>query len=685
MASVPPSSPFLESPDGTPGSAVKPSGSNRRRATTSLDKISQLTELVHSLEYQLQAEKDSRERDRINHENSIRELEDRVNREGKRADGLESDQSFLFNRHKEATDELAKLKDAHMQDKQRCEDVIRELRDQLAKTEVEYEDAVSEIQTIRSQTARDADQLSMENKTLHGSLEAVNSEVQRLNDELRQKQQLLAERDGELEQYRRRADSNRESQDDSHEQELEALQGEISGLLAHSRQVEDLVAKQESELRTLREEMRLAAVVEEEKNSLASKIQRLEHENERLSHFEIRVVDLEQERKRWQLYLDSSDEFNSPEEIAKALVHARLESVRLKERLGELEAQIAEAAPDSDFASEISKLQADLEDIRLKLSAELQTKLRLQKQNELLSRETEMLREQLKSYQQTEGAGQGTPERVAELEKLLEQHKAESNKLRSALAEREGLVAKLNSPKRPRASDNGESGDTERLAEQVRKTRNLQAEVDRMRSVLAESQKEIDVLQERLKGAEAVTQTKQRILELRANPTAAHEAIKREMLETLRKENEDLLAVVEKSDLSSDKLVPISTLERSKADLRELERTIAEQNKRMTRLKEVFSKKSVEFRDSVFQLLGYRIDLLPNKKVRATSIFAAENESFTFLADSKGKKFVGIEKSPLSTEYDNLVSFWIKERNDIPCFLAAINLELYDKTKGQIP
>lgn len=661
-----------------------------------VDRISQLTERVHALEYELQAERDARERDRVSFDNSVRELEERVQREGKRADGLESDQAFLFARHKETSEELAKARDAHQLERQRLEETIRGLREQLVQTEVEYEDAVSESQSAAARASQENEQLSVRCRTQAESLETMQSEVERLNSELRERQQALAARDEELEELRNQAAGGRApasstaGEEQGSTDEAEALRAELSELLTHTRAVENAAAKAETEVKTLREQRRLTAAVEEEKNSLASRVQRLEQENERLGGFELRVLDLEQERKKWALYLDNSDEFNSPEDMAKALVHARLEAVRLKERIGELEEQLAAANTGVDMSADVARAREETEDLRLKLDAELQNKHRLQTQCDLLGREVEMLTDQLKSYQQTEGAGQPVPERLAQLEKLLEEHKSEAVRLRTALAERDGLVAKLNSPKRPRSSGVGlaagpDNDGGERLAEQMRKTRNLQAEVDRLGGELSDARKEVEVLTNRLHDAEAATETKHRILELRANPTAKHEAIKREMLEALRKENEDLLAVVQNNaNGSPDATVPASALERSRADLRELERTITEQNKRMTRLKEVFSKKSLEFREAVFQLLGYRIDLLPSKKVRVSSVFASEDESFTFLADSKGKKFVGIEKSPLASQYDNLVTFWIKERNDIPCFLAAINLELYENTKGRM-
>jgi len=77
-----------------------------------------------------------------------------------------------------------------------------------------------------------------------------------------------------------------------------------------------------------------------------------------------------------------------------------------------------------------------------------------------------------------------------------------------------------------------------------------------------------------------------RVLQLKDNPTERHEIIKRERLDALKKENTDLLAQLEGRP-GGAKLVPMSTLENSRMDVKEMEKVVAEKEKRMMRLKEV--------------------------------------------------------------------------------------------------
>jgi len=59
---------------------------------------------------------------------------------------------------------------------------------------------------------------------------------------------------------------------------------------------------------------------------------------------------------------------------------------------------------------------------------------------------------------------------------------------------------------------------------------------------------------------------------------------------------------------------------------------------------------------------------------------SSEEESFTFDPDAGTMKLSGSVDSAFARECSNLISFWVQERREIPCFLAALNLELYDRT-----
>jgi mitotic spindle assembly checkpoint protein MAD1 len=138
--------------------------------------------------------------------------------------------------------------------------------------------------------------------------------------------------------------------------------------------------------------------------------------------------------------------------------------------------------------------------------------------------------------------------------------------------------------------------------------------------------KEIEALQFRLTSMEG---TSTRILQLKDNPTAREQAVKVSELKALKEENAALLAQLEGRE-GELRMVPKATLENVRAEVKALEKVVAEKEKRMARLKEIWSAKSLEFREAVLSLLGYKLDFLPNGRVRVTHMFGNDSQSIEF-------------------------------------------------------
>jgi mitotic spindle assembly checkpoint protein MAD1 len=163
---------------------------------------------------------------------------------------------------------------------------------------------------------------------------------------------------------------------------------------------------------------------------------------------------------------------------------------------------------------------------------------------------------------------------------------------------------------------------------------NITTEISQLRKHDILSKKEIQALHHRLSCMQG---TSTRILQLKDNPTSREQAVKLSQLTALREENRALLAQVEGRVEDIGKVVPVSTLENARADVRSMEKVVAEKEKRMMRLKEIWSAKSLEFREAVYSLLGWKIDFMPNGRVRVTHMFAG-NEEQTIEFDGEAGK-----------------------------------------------
>lgn len=254
----------------------------------------------------------------------------------------------------------------------------------------------------------------------------------------------------------------------------------------------------------------------------------------------------------------------------------------------------------------------------------------------------------------------------------------------SDLSKQEALpVAVANGTKRPR-----EEEPDERLGQLSRKIRKLQDDNSNLQQAYKIAQSELSAQKSILESQTSTSRT--RILELRSNPTAIAEAVKTSTLQALKSENAALLAQLE-GQLST-KMVPVQTLENTRRDLADMEKVVAEKEKRMMRLKQIWSSKSLEFREAVASVLGWKMDFMPNGRVKVTSMFypssgtdggdgpGGDENSIIFDGEQGTMKISGGPKSLFALEIKEMIKFWVEGRKEIPCFLAACTLEFYEKT-----
>jgi len=95
--------------------------------------------------------------------------------------------------------------------------------------------------------------------------------------------------------------------------------------------------------------------------------------------------------------------------------------------------------------------------------------------------------------------------------------------------------------------------------------------------------------------------------------------------------------------------------------------------------------------------LGWRLDFEPNGRVKATSMFypklpkrkdsdkdggvdEEEGSSFILFDGEQGTmKVSGGPQSQFAKEIRGLIEFWVDGRGQVPCLLAAMTLEFYER------
>lgn len=655
-----------------------------------------LRELVRTLSFQLASLRDDYELARLKNEQTVRDLQTQMGERDRTVTKLKSDNAFLYSRHTQQVADLADAKTEARKTQQELEETVRKLRDELAEAHdasgVAARTAASQRKAIelevKSQTA--AAQSAME------SQQKITRELVQTRKKLEEERLRAVDLEAEVDALKTRL-VNRSTNKGSETTDSDAdacVQAGLAEQITRIRELETALATARQRIQQLEDDKVVVAVVEDEKQALLRQLASADQLRVQLVETELRLADAQAAQDRWALFLVQSDlGFRAPEDVVRALMQARAENVSLLARIGRLEADSASALLVADnMRVQIDTLATENTELAARADKEAETAAQHKREAELATSEVTLLREQLKSYDTEEALLQKKEpdtlkvERIRELEALVDNYRKERSEFLQRLAAKPDLSANNSTePLTPLKRKLTPYGSDERVAELTRKARVLQTELDQLRIENTRLTQELSVQAAQLAKAEKTKALRVRVLELKDNPASRHEAIKQTMLTALKKENTALLAQVERRAQEKNRpLVPYASLEVLRAEMRELNDTLAEKNKRMERLKQVFARKSQEFRETVFALLGYRVDLLPNKKVRATSIYAQSDEhSFTFVPDPRGRtiKFTGVDDTgPLKDEYNNLISFWIKERQDIPCFLAALNLELYDKT-----
>ncbi|KAJ5676906.1 Mitotic checkpoint [Penicillium maclennaniae] len=652
---------------------------------------------VSTLRYELENIRQERELEALRHEKETRDLQLRADADFRKAQASEAASQRATHKSESLAKELKEAQDQALDEKTGLERKIRSLQDEKQNIQEEFSDVEARLSDQDRQFKYQINELETVRASLQKTIEELQNDLQSARSSQQATQEKLSEREAEVAELE--SENIRLKAEGSGAEELVVLKRELSDQVNHIRELESTNRDQNAELRHLRKVQKNVEVVEEQKRSLENQLQLMKGLEAELGTLQFQKQMLEDERQSWHSLLqdnDQSAEFDSPEAVVKALVQERIEKAFLVDKLGKADAQSLEKdealqvleSEKKQLGQELEKLRAASGSAGVPAGAEARLRSRLERQRALAVKEVEYLRAQLKTFdaeEETMNTDQGTFDeqksaQIAQLEKIVDEYRVELQQTHEELSKREApqqneAQAEARGTKRPLSPAESDA-ENERLAVLSRKNRKLQEALSQAEQSTTLARKELDAAKSQIKSLKSKSRT--RILELRNNPTAEAEKIKMSSLKTLQSENRDLLAQL-RGEHTGVKVVPISTLESLKLEMQDMEAIVADKEKRMRRLKEIWTAKSSEFREAVASLLGYKLDFLPNGRVRVTMGDGGEN-SIVFDGENGTMKISGGPNSLFAMEIKHLIKFWVEERKDIPCFLAAMTLDFYDKT-----
>lgn len=589
--------------------------------------------------------------------------------------------------------EVQENRDSFTHEKQDLERRLRAAEAQGSTWREETNEVRGELSSLERRSKHDLSGLDAKHETLKRTLESVQREREEKSRALETTQQKLAERDivaAGLESEVMRLEAQVDDADT-----LALIKRELSDQVAHITKLEATNTSQFIELKQLRRQQKSIEVVQEEKRMLEGKIRLMNDLRKELSEAQLQRQILEDERTSWTSYLedlgrqDGDIKFDNPQELAQAFMQACTEKAFLTNRIGELSTEATTSGQKcKELEDRIASLQDEAAQAKTQAApdgADARTRARLERQRTLANKEIEYLRAQVKAFEAEEA--EFAPERhdearasqMQDFEKLVNGYRDEVDALRAELEKPAvNLDTASAGSKRPREGDD----DDERVGEMTRKLRAQQDTISQMTTAESILRKEVEAQKSQLSSLHAKSRT--RVLELRSNPTADAEALKMSTLKALRLENTALLAQLEgRDDVDT---VPVAALDRLREEVVAQKGEVAFRDKRIQRLRETFVSKTNEFREAIASMLGWKVDFLPNGRVRVSSIFNPptaddpDGNSIMFDGEAGTMKCSGGSRSAFADELRENIEFWVEGRGEIPCFLAACSLEFYDKS-----
>ena len=593
--------------------------------------------------------------------------------------------------------ELQSIQDESANQQQNFDKRIKASEERTRSLQEDFDESQTELSTLDRQHQHQLQDVESKRAILQRSLDNLRSEFEQKSTALQEAQDQLSHRDSEFGQLESELLGMKAQIGDV--DGLVTIKKELSEQVSHIRKLERSNREQGAELQHFRQIHKAVEIVEEEKRALQNKVRLMDDLRCQLGEAQIQKQRLEEERRSWTSYLeeaggqDGAVEFESPEAIARALMQERLENASLVEKLGVIQPEVsAREEIIRSLESEKAKLHSELEKQRV-TGGENRAKSRLERQKALAVKEVEYLRAQLKTFESEDLTNELDSEveedpkvkRIQDLEGLVDQYRSEIRNLNNDLSKHDEYLQPPDARNLKRPHDDESD---ERLGLLSRKNRKLQAELSTLQQSNSLLQAELTASKSQLSSIQEASRI--RILSLRSNPTSDFEDMKFSHIAILRDENKALLAHLEREPYDT-KVVPISTILSARLEIENLEKLVAERDKRLLRLRKVCEAKVMEFREAVQSLLGWRIDWLPNGKMKMTSSLNPgdvdeEDEedsgsNYLIFDGKKGEMKVGSgPQSEFALEIRGLIRYWVEERKEFPAFLAAATLEFYEKT-----
>ncbi|KAH9021960.1 MAD-domain-containing protein [Lactarius pseudohatsudake] len=605
------------------------------------------------------------------------QLETRLRERDAAIERLEADRRWLAEREQEEREEKERVSKEREDEKDYAD--LQDKLDALSHTTSQKLAAQAAELTARE---RQVDSLSAELRASHDAAAAHSAEALRLQSAL--DAQATAQADV--------------SRHDAEEGSWSVLRGEITRQAEHTRQLEVAHARAMVELGSLRERHTAIEVLREQNRALERRAAGADELRE--------TVAVRAQREAWATRAAAPETLAAtPVSITQSLSALRLEhAYPLQEHGADRVALRQREAELADVRDREVDARATADALLQETRAAEDRATRAERAAALAEREIGFLQALNASYA-SEEAAQGTghvdqakEEHVRELEALVGEYKARTRALETEIQELAKRPA-LDQGTGLQALRDDLTNEKHALQEARRALEEKEEEAEKDREKIEELEQTLFDLRGEI-GAGRHVPPGVRVLSLCENPAQNWTDLRQAAFDRLKSENAALLQRLSALDHHAptnpnpdangeEQLVPRASWAAVREEKAQLEAELKQRDKRMLRLRQVFAGKTAEFREALSAILGVKLAFYDNGQVRVTSQYDL-GAAFVFQPAPKDGSGGGGARMQLVAqgeggpqELPQLMRNWVEIEQSIPCFLASVTLECYDKWKRE--
>ncbi|KIO32924.1 hypothetical protein M407DRAFT_18086 [Tulasnella calospora MUT 4182] len=639
-------------------------------------------------------------------ENAKQELENALKEKEIAFERISQERRWLSDREIEEREEKTRLSEEWAAEKKDLDRTIRTLRNNLHNLQTAHDELEDEYAELKRNTTSSI-------ASQKASLATLERKVTLLEDELERTRQLAEQHKDTARSLRDQVESLESLQADTSrasngfDENWQVVREEMHRQTTHWKSLESTNAKLTADVHALRAKQQSVEVLREENRSLQQRLLKASEQEETIARLQGEVDAARREREEWAAFLSNPNAeptHHTPTALTTTISRLRLEHASLLEEHGSLSSILAHRdaelgslrSTSEDQASQITRLTQDVQELQQQLNGR-------DRRVRLLERENKGLKALQATYDaeearfgsgaEVEGGSGRFDEAKAEKLKMLEEQVEELKETNAVLEN--ALEDARARPSTSAEDDEGSADAKARIAELEAELAETMEAAENSAERVADLEQELFELGATINTGNHVPPTT-RVVQFTHNPIAEDVNLKKETFERLRKENEELvqrLGEVERG-LAIDEeaqVVPRSSWQNIWMEKEDMVKAVADKEKRLLRLKQVFTAKTEEFRQTVSNILGYTLFFQPTK-IRLTSAYNL-SAAITFQLNTSSRssdssatmKLLGAgngEDPELDQRLVELIEEWIVKRDSIPCFMAALTLECYERMYG---